>query len=206
MNPARRKQPQVNIDRDAQKVHRNGAAARRRRIEWDYLQYHDSHVHYLSLTPKEYLRRMNINWLLNLNRLETPTLVAITATAAIGIWNPLGWNGLQAVLGLGVILFGTVLLVRVLGWICQTIRKSIRRIRVAKPYAELSREQQAFLAEVYQEGRRCVDVHSHTHSERWIEELIEWNYLYLPYVIRAESETICMTREGWEVVKAIVED
>ena len=63
---------------------------------------------------------------------------------------------------------------------------------------------------MYQEGRRCVDVYSHTHSERWIEELIEWNYLYLPnkfvYVIGAESETICMTREGWEVVKAIVED
>ena len=156
---------------------------------------------------------MNINWLLNLNRLDTPTLVAITATAAIGIWNPFGWNEpgwLQAALGLGVILFGTVLLVRVLGWICQTIRKPTRRIRIAKSYVDLSREQQAFLAEVYQEGRRCVDVHSHTLSERWIEELIEWNYLYLPnkfvYVLGAESETICMTREGWEVVKTIVED
>lgn len=156
---------------------------------------------------------MNINWLLNLNRLETPTLVAITATAAIGSWNPLGWNEpgwLQAALGLGVILFGTILLVRVLGWICQTIRKPTRRIRIAKPYAELSGQQQAFLAEVYLKGRRCVEVHSHTHSARWIEELIEWSYLYPPnqfgYVLGAESETICMTREGWEVVKDIMED
>lgn len=89
-------------------------------------------------------------------------------------------------------------------------RYAVQRLRAwhgcrpRKRFEELSKEQQALLAEVYKKGTRHFDMPIEGTKARWFEELERWNYLKggeLSVYVGGSPWPYHVTEKGWHEIE-----
>lgn len=146
-------------------------------------------------------------WLAVIQKVDWRVSAAISVAAALVLalahfdvlwFGKLPSSAAIAIGGVGI-LFLCVLVFRLIGLAYDAVQK-IRSGRVRRGIDKLSDHQREFLMGIFMRGSRYFELPMGTGSQRWLEELRNWNYIERQpsYFFTADTpDYYLITEDGW---------